>query len=202
MSVLNNDIVRITARMIWGGAENAVQNVYHVQYVGATVSDDDFKVAVAAKIDTAYGDIVSHLPNELTFVDMVFFDLTGGYPLGQRAWPVRTAGTGGSGSALPPQLSAMLLFNSNIPRSQGRKFLPPFIEADATTFGGIGATALTAMGTMGARFLGSFAISAGVGLFGNARLVGGTTWGLSTWVGCQVRINYMTQRRRRAGVGM
>jgi len=133
MPTADGDILRVVAKMSYDGSD--VQNVYHVQ---ASVTSDPGDSTVVSEIadwlDTAYDEIDGAMDNLVTFDSVAVWNETTSTFLGETTWPVLTAG-GSATDPLAPQLAGLALFNTNVNRSQGRKFLPPFTEGNNDTDG-------------------------------------------------------------------
>lgn len=194
-NVSPNDIVRVTAQMSFGS--DAIQNVYHAEYQGAApVADLAFKLGIASALDTAYGNIIGLISNQVSFDNLEFFNITQDRPMFDQPWPTLINGVA-TGEPLPPQTAPLVLFNTEVARSQGRKFLPVFDEP--TQSGGtLVPTAITNLGNYATAILSGAVTGAGNAFFGNWSP---TKLRFAEWTVALVQELLRTQRRRVVGVG-
>lgn len=197
MTVSANDVVRITAKLNYDG--NSLQNVYHVtSYSGAGVSDDDFMDAADDWVDDAYDNIISVLHDGVDFDSIEFFNVTTNSPMGSRAWPTQTSGSDATYQALPLPDAGVMLFETPVARSLGRKFISGVTEIHQDDGGTMSVALKTALLAMAADLLTTFVVGTQTFEAGNwnealSRFVG--------WVGAHLSTFYGTQRRRRKGRG-
>lgn len=196
MTVNLNDVLRVTAKMSQAGSD--IQNVYHWKAKG-TGSDTDLNVmnAIALRLDISYTTIDGLLTTGLTYDQIDFFNMTQDVVMGTLDWPVLVAGSLVA-EALPLQTSALLLFGTLIPKSQGRKFLPPMAEIASGNAGDLDAATTTACINFIAAILSTVIVGTLQFDAGNYDhlLVRFAQW-FSGKVGTYMR----TQRRRVVGVG-
>lgn len=122
MPVNVGDIIRVVARMSWD--ENEIQNVYHLRVTqGDDEANADVLDDIAECLDDAYAFIDQEISNRVAFDSIEAYNLTEDEYLGIVDWPTLAEG-GAVNDPLPPQTAALALFNTQTPRSQGRKFLP------------------------------------------------------------------------------
>lgn len=127
MAIGVDDILRITARMLWAG--NQIQNTYHYLVDVASGGDDlNWMQDIAGIFDDAYAELIGAFSDNLTFEDIIGQNLTKDEVLPAVSWPTLNAGTDAGGD-LPPQISFLAYWPTITPRVVGRKFLGVFGEA-------------------------------------------------------------------------
>jgi hypothetical protein len=197
MAMADQDIVRITAKMSYSGGD--IQNVFHVRYTMATPTDDaTFMADTADEIDTYYGDINTQISSTVSYDTIAFYNITQDRPMGEVAWPTRTAGGNSTGEHLPPQTSPLVLFGTYTPKSQGRKYLPMLTTNNTGNLGSVDSVVLTALATWAANFLADAVIGGGYIEFGNWN---DTLSRFAVWITAFVKDYLHTQRRRSRAVG-
>lgn len=196
MSLQDNDVIRVTAKMSRASSLGEIQNVYHIRYDGSSVSYETLWDAVATWLDDAYGNIVDEIHPNVHFDTIEMFNVTQDEPVGEDAWPTLTAGTGAS-DMLPAQTSPLVLFPTNTARSQGRKFLPPVGE-ESQSNGVLLAGVLTSMANYAADLLENIPVGVWSAAVGNYNP---TLARFAPWISAIVKDVLRTQRRRVAGVG-
>lgn len=197
MPIASSDILRVVAKMTNNyGAE--IQNVYHIR---CTVSSDPGDATVVDEIaewmDDAYGQLDAAMPNNITFDTVQVWNESTDTFLGETGFPTITAGQQAA-AGLPNQTSPLALFNTNVNRSQGRKFLPPFTEGNLDDDGSPDLTAIAVIGYYIATILAGISGTGWSGAPGN--------WNVNLsrfvpWVWGVARNIYATQRRRYLGSG-
>lgn len=196
MPVNNNDIVRVTAKMDFGGAEDII-NVMHCENItGAPVADGLFMTDVAAWLDAAYTLINGQITSVVNYITVRGQNITQSILLPDTPWPTLVFG-GAIGDALPLPTTAMVFFPTQVPRRQGKIYCPLFTESD-NLFGTISVPALANLALFATAIRTAF-----TGVSATLRYV---VWsrkflGFSVPVSQQVPGIYRTQRRRRQGVG-
>lgn len=195
MTVVNGDVLRITAKMSL--LEGDVQNVFHVlNYSG---SEDDAVVwdALAARVDAAYADIVDQFTDILMFDTIQIVNLTGDALVGEDVWPTLVDGDV-SGNTMPFQIAPLVLFGTDVLRSQGRKYLPPPWISAVVGSGVLFGNFKLQLAGWAAYFL--TGVTAGSAAF---------TWGnwnptlgrFAVWTSAFVEDRVRTQKRRFPGLG-
>jgi hypothetical protein len=193
------DIIRITCKMTVNGGASDVQNVFHTECILASeLPDEDVHDAIASALDTAYGLMNSHFPGDLDYNTIETWNVSQDRPMIEDVWPVRTSG-GGAGETEPPQTAPLVLFNTQVARSQGRKFLPPLTEAHVGALGELASGSKTDLASWAAAILGGWAIDAyNQGYFGNWNAALAR---FAPWYSAIVNFYVATQRRRHILVG-
>lgn len=129
MSVIVNNVIRVTARMKWNATVD-IQNVFTARLSsGTSIDDDDAKADLAEWVDDLYTEIVGMFPSDLTFEDLDFYNLTSEAPMGTLSWPTLTAGTGGTTEIAATGVAIVITAFTSIVRVHGRKFFGPVLEA-------------------------------------------------------------------------
>lgn len=191
MAVQSGDVLRIVAKMSWGDAD--IQNVYHCQTSGSDFGTNlDVLGDIADDIEAVYQVVDQDMPNTITFDTIEGYNVTREEYLGEIGWPQLTNAAGGA-DAMPPQCAPLVLFNTTVPRSQGRKFFPPLTEVNNDTDGTPTVTLLTNLATMAALLLAGVTEGTWSASFGNYRELGEV---FIPWIGAQVKDFFATQRRR------
>lgn len=196
MPTANNDILRVVAKMSWNGLD--VQNTYHLR---ASVTSDPGDATVvqeiAAALDGAYDNIANEIPNDIYFDSIQVWNATTNTYLGEDSWPTLTAGPL-TDTPLPPQCAPLVLFNTNVNKSQGRKFLPDFTTHALESDGTMTSAALAYVALFIADILAGVTGTGWSGEFGNYNV---DLVRFIPWVTGLARDMYATQRRRYFGKG-
>jgi len=196
MPVAAGDILRVVAKMKLG--EDDVQNVYHVRIdtVDGSQTDVDTFNEIAGVLDSAYDYLDGVQPDTLDYDRIQIYNLTQDTLVYEYVWPTLTSGI--STSTVPPQDAALCLFLTDVLRSQGRKFLPPFGSGAIDTDGTITSSVLGYMLSYATSFIGGFTGTHIEYTFGNWNP---TLARFAEWTGAIVRDFFATQRRRYVGSG-
>jgi hypothetical protein len=196
MPIADGDILRAVAKMSFGASD--VQNVYHIKCdVITDPGDTSVLAAVIDALNTAYDYIDTLINDDISFDTIGLWNVTTETFIGEDDWSTLTAG-GGTGTNLPVQCSPMVLFNTNVNRSQGRKFLPIVATGSLTADGVCNSTLLTALGGFATYLLNGITGTGWSGAYGNwnpdlLRFV--------EWATAYVSQTLKTQRRRYVGSG-
>lgn len=207
MTVVEGDIIRTSARFK-ATTHGDVVNVFHWR-AGAGYSDSDADVMtdIEAALSTAFALMATYLWADLDPYD-IRHDIVawvGGKEtvvrnLGTRSW-VLTTPPSSSAEELPPMVSPILNFRTALPRTFGRKYLPPIMETSQNGGVMIGAI-LSALTSFGASLMGqitgtSGALYPGVVTYKVTGLV--ANW--APFIGVVINSILGTQRRRRQNRG-
>ena len=191
------DIVRVTAKLDM--STDDIINVYHLKHAGSgDVTQAAFLAVVDNWLDTAYGIFDQYLSNAVDFVSIDCFNVTQDEPIGSVSWPTMTSGGDSTADAYAKQVAPLVRFPTATARSQGRKFLGGFTEAQIGGGGTLSATLQSALASFGAQILAGFTASGEDFIPGNWNQVLGR---FAPWLSAVVNIVAATQRRRRIGVG-
>lgn len=197
MAPVLGDTIRIVCKLSQAG--NDIQNVYHA-LLGGTVAPSNAALLATVRswMDDAYSDIVARIADNVLFDSIWVWNMTQDEFVGEADWLTLTAGGGGTNSMMPPQTAALCLFRTAVPKSLGKKFLPPMSSLQLEDDGSIISTGLTQ-----------------IGLYAAVLLAGatGATWNLVPgnyrplvslfipYLSAVVRDLFATQRRRYTGSG-
>lgn len=195
MAVNDGDIIRVTAKMSWGGSD--LQNVYHAQYSGGTQDDATIETALLNSQNALYDHIKSHYPSSFSFDTISIFNVTQDRPMTEEPFPALTVGTG-SGAMGALQLAPLVKFGTETARSQGRKYLPPIIESIQTEGGTFNSTVLSNLIVYGAAAIVDLVVGTGIIRYGNYN---STLARFAEWTTVIIDDILRTQRRRVQGVG-
>lgn len=196
MPVQLGDVLRVVCKLSHGLDD--VQNVYHAKVFGtAAPTDSQAYGAVASVLDAAYAVIDGPMSTNVSFDSISVYNLTQDYFIGEAGWPTVTDGNGVGGD-LPQQCAPLILFPTDVLKSVGKKYLPPFAEEVLDTDGTIASGLLAAMATFAATILDGFTGVNYTVEFGNYRV---DTAQFIPWVSAIVRDFFATQRRRYKGKG-
>ena len=196
MAVTSGDNIRIIAKMSHGGSD--IQNVYHMQVTGTGFGTNEaFLSDVADFMDTLYSNIDQNMSDNITFDTIEAYNLTQDEFIGQTSWPVLVTGFSATGEC-PHQLAPLVLFNTDVLKSQGRKYLPPLVNTAIDDDGTIVDAVLTNITAFAADLTANLIESTWTGVFGNHREVGDV---FIEWTTAQIRDFFATQRRRYLGIG-
>jgi hypothetical protein len=196
----DGDIIRVTCKMLLDPSLSEVQNVYHLM-CQFTADRDDTTVVYGTKnwLDDAYTEIAADIPDNVLFNTIAFWNLTQDRPMDEVVWPTLSNGTCDGAPATEAQVAPLVLFNTQAPRSQGRKYLPPPCETSVGEFGDIEAAFV-------ARLINFIAtILDGAELLADNNLIPGN-WSklydrFAPWISGILQQYARTQRRRVPGVG-
>lgn len=136
MAITTGDIIRVALQWFVDGA-NEIVNVHHfeVDDAGATTGDLDFMTQLAATLAAElYDNILTQMADDILGAAVQGFNVTKTETL-----PVVDNvidGTQAGGDAYARQITALVYLNANVPRRQGRSYLPPFTEAAIGDDGG------------------------------------------------------------------
>lgn len=190
------DVARITAVMDVNGED--VINTYHVRKsLGTAVSSSTALAAFAAKMDAAYAELVTQLDHDLHFIEINAHNITQDEPMGTIGWPTLIDGDVTDNDLLPTQTAALVLFNTEVTRSQGRKYIGGLIEGDNTD-NAPDNDILGVLADYAAELLASWVSGAGTVTFGNYNI---DLARFAPWISATVRDVWRTQRRRAKGYG-
>lgn len=191
MTFSNGDVARVTAKMSFQGEDQ--QNVYYVSNIGAgAISDAAAVTEIAARVDFMHAALVPQQHEDLDYDSIEVFNITTDAPMGEVPWPTLTNGDINLQDPLPSQVCGLVLFPTNVARSQGRKFIGGLIEGDSSN-GVPDNDIITAMGTYATRLLTAWLVGTGAFKFGNYN---STLARFAEWTSSLVRDVFRTQRRR------
>lgn len=196
MTVQNNDVIRVTAKMHNGTTD--VQNVYHIKANGTGGINDAAAVTlIKNRLDNMYAELVPQQTDDLIYDSIEIFNVTQDTPLDEVDWPTLVDGDV-VGDQLPTQVAALVRFPTQAARTQGRKYIGGVIEGDNTDGGIPDADILAALQAYAVEMMTSFVAGSGSFLFGcyrddPERFVQFTTHLVNTV--------WSTLRRRRLGQG-
>lgn len=193
--VVDQDICRVTTVMSFGTSD--IQNTYHVKYAGTDITDANFKLEVATYFNTLFDQYNAFVSDVITYDYIDFFNVTQDRPMGQEPWPSLTVGASiDDVDAL--QNAPLILFNTEVNKSQGRKYMPPPGSSSCNNGGQLQSSIVAALTTFASLFDAPTVIGSGTGRYGNWNKLLGR---FAPWVASQVITNVKTQRRRALGVG-
>lgn len=197
MAVDDLDVVRVVAEMTMDGTEDQ-RNVFHVLKVaGGTISDQLFMDDVAAQLDLMYAILIPQQRTILTYDQITGQIVFGGTDLmPDTPWPVITAGINGA-DGLPFQVAALVLGQTVIAKTQGRKYLGGFLETnqfDST----INATLTPLLISWALEYITDFVSGANTYRFGTFNPL---SFVFNAFASGVVQGILRTQRRRTAGFG-
>jgi hypothetical protein len=180
-------------------ANEVVENVYHLKYLGAgSLTDEQVHAQAAAWIDGCYANLVALQTTAHDYDVIQTFNVTQGQPMDLSTWPTLTSGTATGTQALPLQCAALVRFPTKTAKSQGRKFVAGMTEEEHAG-GGVWSSALqTALAAFAADVLAGFDIVLQDFIPGNynSALVS-----FRPWIEAIVNEVVATQRRRNYGIG-
>lgn len=196
MPPAQNDIIRVVAKLSLSGGD--IQNVFHCKLntVLPATTDADLLADIAGVLDDAYDDIKTEQPQFLDYDTISIYNLTQDAFVGETPWPVLTTGTGTG--VMPPQTAGLVLFPTDILRSQGRKFLPPETDVGLEADGTITTTRLTKHALWAAAFIGDVVTTNLTVRFGNYNT---PLARFAQWTSAIAKDFFATQRRRYASFG-
>jgi hypothetical protein len=196
MAIAIGDVIRVVAK--FANLADDVLNVYHVLIGGDVApSDSAFFSELESLLDSAYTAIQSLIHQDIDLVEVACYNVTQDEFVGTCGMGT-FAGGSASGKKSPPQNAALVLFNTDVLRSQGRKFLPPMATVNIQDDGTVEGASLTDIGDYAAEMLFGLSFSQGYGVFGNYNY---DLTRFAEWKTARVPDFFATQRRRYAGKG-
>lgn len=203
MTINNGDVLKIAYEATLP-SNTIVQNVYHLEaHITAPQTDYLILTAVEAWLEDVYDDVAgsmkSTIVQNLCPVDIVAWDGTKWAVAENIGYVLPTIAYAEAGEALPQMDAAFVLFHTDRPKSNGKKFLAGYGEAQQA--GGIlTGPALTDLALFAAEVLG------GINLAPLNDLVSGVPReAADVFLPFALAVAtdlMMTQRRRRQGVGV
>jgi hypothetical protein len=169
-----------------------------MEYTGTGDDDADVVDRVTEWLDTAYDYHDQHMTTQTDFDSIEIRNLTQATDLGTHLWDTLTSGSG-SGDSMPLQTAPLVLFNTGVTGSQGRKFLPLVTENTHIGLGDLSGVLTSDLALWAAEMLVDRVLPNGTLACGN--------WNkdllrFAEWTTAQVKSWLHTQRRRNKGVGI
>lgn len=133
MTVTNGDVIKLVVEAVLGDG-TIVQNVYYLlAQLAAGQADQSVLNALETYVEAAYAEVISYLSDTVTFnpitADIIEWDGTKWettYHIGTEDIDTAPAVVT---EPLPNQIAPFATFNTERPKSKGRKFLFGFVEA-------------------------------------------------------------------------
>ena len=196
MTVLQNDVLRVTAEMTVNGHD--LQNVFHFRSTNVGGVSDAKALDDAANIlEDMYQKLDTFMSALVTFDQVRVQNVTQAVLLGAAAWPLLTAGTLTS-HLLPEAASALITYVTNKSRVRGGTFFGGFTESENVDGGGVASGLMTPLGTLATELLGEYVFGADSYRYIVYNSVAKT---FVVPISAIVHSVWRTQRRRRTGVG-
>lgn len=121
MAVLQNDVVRVTARMQLHGTDDQL-NVYQTRFMDAgPVTDATYAWAMAQWLDAIYDCINEHIVNSVQYVDILLYNVTQDRPMASSAWPTMDWGALDAND-LPWGNAFLVSLDTGVKNVKGRKY--------------------------------------------------------------------------------
>jgi hypothetical protein len=131
MAIATGDILRVSARLLWGGVSDIV-NVWWMEVLDdAAASLSDNLDAVTQFIEDIYTEWEANIDDNTDFADISVVNHTQNESYGAVDWPSLTTG-GGVGDPEMPQASVFCFFPTFTSGIQGRKWIGGFQETNMT----------------------------------------------------------------------
>lgn len=198
MTVYQNDIVRVTAKMNMFNTD-AVQNVFHIKNVTASdVTNDDFREHASKWLDALYDCVVELLANNLTFLEVELYNVTQSEPIDPIDFDTITVGEN-EGNTLPLQVAMLASMGTAATKVSGRKYIGGFTVSSIADSSQWLSTAITIALCMLDYLYGLqtfFTINSRPGTYNY------TTETFNEFTDAAIDLIPATQRRRREGVGI
>lgn len=129
MPIATNDIVRVTAGMLWNSA-NAIQNVFHYLIDDAgSGNQDDREDYLKQIVESIYEEIFDIVVNNVSTQAMSLFGVNKNEPYGASAWPTLTAGSD-TGHAMPANVTVHSFGRTSANKVRGDKHWPIMSETN------------------------------------------------------------------------
>lgn len=147
MTIVTDDLCRVTARMLWQSTVTMI-GTFYAAMAGGPVTDGDAVADLAEWVDRVYDTMDVLLSDDLVFVDLIIDKvLPTPSHLDTVPWPTMTNG-GAAGDPLPSGVAGLVSFSTQVFRRRGRKYIGGMAEAQL--LGGLWTSScLTAMATFG-----------------------------------------------------
>lgn len=145
MPITAGDILRVALQWFADGVDEQV-NVHHfeVDSTGTTSGDLDFMTALAAMLATELYDVVlTNMADNILGSIITGHNVTDNETLPPVTNPID--GTYSSANGYARQVTGLIYMNTNVPRRQGRSYLPSFNEDSVDDSGGWSTGALGTM---------------------------------------------------------
>jgi len=158
MAIGAGQVARVVAEGIFDTGD-VVQNVFHYVNSGSTgVSNAEFMAVINGFVSDGYDAFDSVMSDQLTINRVIVNNANSGNPVGDEALDTPITGAA-TGEPLPYQDSALVLFPTEIKRTQGRKFLAGLTVGSVDDGQVVDSTAQGFMATWGAWFLLGFTVA-------------------------------------------
>jgi len=156
MTVLQNDIIRVTATMTYLAAGELLENVMHFRANDAApVTDPQALIDMGTVLELLFAALQVVTPTTIQYVSYSAVNVTQSVLLGTTTWPTFVNGADAVPAA-SPQVAALVISRTTKPRVQGRIFFAGLREGSISN-GIIDGLLLTALTTAAALLLLPFA---------------------------------------------
>lgn len=208
-SVAANDLIRVVSRLA-AGAGLDIQNSWHfIVRAAMTHAATDFRDEIQGWLDGVFNNIIGHISSNLDPVDLKI-DRVVWNAAKQRAdiaenlyfgpWTMATPPSSG-GEMLPSQTTPIINLRTARPQTVGRRYMPPFTEAENVSAGNISPAALANLALSGAAQLVSPSFAEGNWDPGVVSPYSGADPHFWEFTSATPAGLFMTQRRRTVGRG-
>lgn len=197
MTVDNGDVLRATLEMNYEN-QGAIQNVFHVQNRGVAISESLALSDVIELLETIAATLATIIA-VLQVVDGVrVVNVTKGTDVGFGTFSDATPFTG-SGQVLPKQVALGVNLHTGVLNVRGRKYFGAGVVGAADSGGAVSPTALVVLANAGLDMVGLKTATNSTWRFGVIETATGL---FQRFESVSVPTESVTQRRRRAGVGI
>jgi hypothetical protein len=132
MPVDENDILRVSCRQTYLGT-NEVVNVFHfVCLTNLAADDQETGEDLAAQMSLAYAELGNTIADDTKPNVIDIYNVTQDYPLGSFNWTSEWEGGTGIGEPAPTGVCALILWNTNTKRMQGKTYIGVLTEGGIT----------------------------------------------------------------------
>lgn len=196
MTVVQNDVLRVTAELSFGADD--LQNTFHYQYTSvADATDAEALDDIANIMDDLYSIIVADMSSSVDFDQVRVQNVTQDVLLGAAAWPSLVSGTEAS-AALPLQVAALITYTTAVPKTRGGTYFGGMTEIANGLGGTIVAATVVRLAELAVEALLEQTIKDRTYQFILRNRLLGTIIPFTTSI---IHSVFRTQRRRRQGVG-
>ena len=196
MTVVQNDVLRVTAEMTFNGHD--LQNVYHFRSTNVGGISDAKALSDGADImEDVYQKLDASMSTGVAFDQVRVQNVTQGVLLGTAPWPLLVAGAQAA-DLLPEVVAALITYGTTISRVRGGTYYGGFTETSNDAGGTVNTSLVTSLTTLAAELLGEYVFGAD-----SYRMVvfNAVLGSFNVPVSALIHALWRTQRRRRTGVG-
>lgn len=165
MTIQNDDIMEVAARMSFDGANDQIGSYQFRLATGGPITDEEGIDDLLAVMELIYTIVDQLMTLKLLFDDIRIFNQTQSVLLGIHDWPTLVAGTE-TQHPIPPGVAALINFSTEVPKVILRKFFGGFTEDQNQDDGTWNGTLVNAVADIGVLMLADFNMTNGTWEYG------------------------------------